>query len=311
MDDTPFLSVCLITYNHARFIRQAIDGVLMQKINFPIELIIADDFSTDGTRNILNEYKQKHPDLIRLILQEKNVGAARNWFDLLASPAGNYIAYFEGDDYWTDTNKLQKQVDFLESNPDFSVCFTNASSCLETNNSEELPLKTLFPVNRPDEVILQKDLLRENQLITVTTVFRKHYRSLPDWLFYEAKFGDWPLHIINSSYGKIKYSKDITAVYRIHSSGLYSGIKYLTQLENYVSTGKVLLESFSDKSNSGYIKEGQRNRILQILFFAYQEKNVKVYIKYLRIYFTMITSVKDIRAILKPAIKFFFIKVRK
>ena len=106
--DIPLLSVCLITYNHVNFIKQAIDGVLMQKVDFAWELIIADDFSTDGTREILLEYKNKYPDFIKLILQEKNVGSAQNLIDLITVPISKYITYFDGDDYWIDPLKLQK-----------------------------------------------------------------------------------------------------------------------------------------------------------------------------------------------------------
>ena len=122
---TPFLSVCLITYNHEKYLKQAIEGVLMQHVNFEIELIIADDFSTDATRSIIEEYRVKHPKIIKPILQAKNIGAANNWMDLMEAPVGKYVAYQDGDDYWTDPLKLQKQVDFLESHPDAVMCFTN------------------------------------------------------------------------------------------------------------------------------------------------------------------------------------------
>ena len=121
MTNVPLLSVCLITYNHENYIRQAIEGVLMQKVNFNWELIIAEDCSTDKTRDIILEYKKKHPDFIKLILQEKNVGPAKNWIELITKPNSKYIAYFEGDDYWTDPLKLQKQVGFLEANPDYVI----------------------------------------------------------------------------------------------------------------------------------------------------------------------------------------------
>src|SRR5688572_11378120 len=125
MGADPIVSVCLITYNHVSFIRDAIEGVLSQKVNFPWEFIIADDFSVDGSRDIVVEYQKKYPELIRLILQEKNVGAANNWFDLMKAPKGKYIAYFEGDDYWIDDHKLQKQVDFLEKNEKYVGCSSN------------------------------------------------------------------------------------------------------------------------------------------------------------------------------------------
>lgn len=121
----PLLSVVTITYNHAPYIAKCIEGVLMQQVNFPMEFIIAEDCSTDGTRAICEEYAQKYPDLIRLITSETNVGANPNELRAMKAAKGKYIAYCEGDDYWTDPLKLQKQVDFLESHPDYSVCFHN------------------------------------------------------------------------------------------------------------------------------------------------------------------------------------------
>jgi len=123
----PILSVCLITYNHVKYIEQAIEGVLMQQVDFSFELVIADDFSTDGTRELLLAYKKKYPELIKLILQKKNVGPAKNWMNLITFPQCKYIAYFEGDDYWTDPYKLQKQVDYLERYSSCVGCFSDTS----------------------------------------------------------------------------------------------------------------------------------------------------------------------------------------
>ena len=120
---TPLLSIVTITYNHEPFIAKTIEGVLMQQVNFPIEFIIAEDCSTDGTRAICQRYADEHPELIRLITSESNVGAVANERRAMLAARGKYIAFCEGDDYWTDPLKLQKQVDFLESHPDYSVTF--------------------------------------------------------------------------------------------------------------------------------------------------------------------------------------------
>ena len=132
---TPLLTVVTITYNHEQHIRQCIEGVLAQKTSFPIEFIIADDCSTDGTRAICEEYAKKLPDIIRLVSSSANVGAVENEQRALLAAKGKYIATCEGDDYWTDTLKLQKQVDFLESHPDFSVCFHRFKKCHEIDGS--------------------------------------------------------------------------------------------------------------------------------------------------------------------------------
>lgn len=119
----PLLSVVTITYNHAPYIAKCIEGVLMQKVNFPMEFIIADDCSTDETRSICEEYAAKYPGLIRLVFPKSNIGAVMNEQQAFLTAKGKYIATCEGDDYWTDPLKLQKQVDFLEAHPDYSVCF--------------------------------------------------------------------------------------------------------------------------------------------------------------------------------------------
>lgn len=125
--NTPLVSICCITYNHAQFIRKCLDGFLMQKTDFPIEILIHDDCSTDGTTEIIREYEAKYPDLIFPLYEEENQyqqgKAAEIDFYNYRRARGKYIAYCEGDDYWTDPLKLQKQVDFMEANPEYSVCF--------------------------------------------------------------------------------------------------------------------------------------------------------------------------------------------
>jgi glycosyltransferase involved in cell wall biosynthesis len=119
----PLVSVCVITYNHERYIRQTLDGILMQETTFKYEVIVGEDCSPDNTREILLEYKEKHPETIHLILHEENVGMNKNAEAVWRRCRGKYLAYCEGDDYWTDPLKLQKQIDFLEGHPDHSgIC---------------------------------------------------------------------------------------------------------------------------------------------------------------------------------------------
>ncbi|NCC99035.1 MAG: glycosyltransferase [Bacteroidia bacterium] len=139
------LSVVTITYNHEPFIAKTIEGVLMQQVNFPIELIIAEDCSTDGTRAICQRYAEQYPDLIRLITSESNVGAVANERRAILAARGKYIAFCEGDDYWTDPLKLQKQVDFLELHPEYSVTFHRCTHInVLTNEHKEDNCEHLF-----------------------------------------------------------------------------------------------------------------------------------------------------------------------
>lgn len=120
--EAPLVSVCMITYNHEPFIAQAIEGVVMQKTSFPVELVIGEDCSTDHTRDVILKYKERYSSKIRLLLRDVNIGIRQNFVGTLQSCCGKYIALCEGDDYWTDPYKLQKQVDFLETHLDYSLC---------------------------------------------------------------------------------------------------------------------------------------------------------------------------------------------
>lgn len=134
------LSVCIITYNHFSYIERAINSVISQKTNFKFQIIIADDASTDGTQSLLLNFKEKFPEIITIIQQKKNIGAAKNWLKLIQTPKTKYIAYLEGDDYWIDSQKLQKQFDILETNLDYSLCFHDVIIINNRNMK-----KTTFP----------------------------------------------------------------------------------------------------------------------------------------------------------------------
>ncbi len=215
----PLLSVCLITYNHAQYIRQAVGGVLNQKANFSYELIIADDNSTDGTREIILEYKRQHPGFIKLILQEKNVGAAQNWLDLITAPKSKYIAYFEGDDYWIDSYKLQKQVDFLETNPDYGLVFSDADHLYENTGKVIKNYDKTFKRNIPTGDVLE-DLIYGNPYKTCTAVFNREivYKKFNLVTKYNFKVGDRFLWLLLAGKLKVGYIKDSTAVYRLRAN---------------------------------------------------------------------------------------------
>ena len=121
----PLVSARMITYNHAPYIARAIEGVLQQKTNFPFELVIGEDCSTDGTREIVFEYQKKYPDIIRVITSDSNVGSKKNGHRTSQACRGKYIAYCEGDDCWHHPGKLQKQVDYMESHPACGLVYSS------------------------------------------------------------------------------------------------------------------------------------------------------------------------------------------
>ena len=139
--EQPLVSICCITYNHAKYIRQCLEGFLMQKTSFSYEIVINDDCSTDGTTDIIREYEARYPNLISPIYHAENEYSkgVRGMFATYCFPKakGKYIAMCEGDDYWIDPLKLQKQVDFMEENPDYSMCFHNAMRLNERAEDKE------------------------------------------------------------------------------------------------------------------------------------------------------------------------------
>lgn len=133
------LSIVVLCYNHEPYLRQALDSIFSQKVNFSYEVLLGDDASSDHSQEIMKEYKRKYPDKVRLFLRKKNVGATRSGYYLGTQSRGKYFTTLESDDYWSDENKLQKQIDFLEANPDFYAC-THACTVVDENN-EPIPSK--------------------------------------------------------------------------------------------------------------------------------------------------------------------------
>jgi glycosyltransferase involved in cell wall biosynthesis len=221
----PLLSVCLITYNHAKYIREAIDGVLMQKVNFTWELIIADDFSTDGTREIVLEYKDKYPELIKLILQGKNVGAAQNWMDLMAAQSAKYIAYFEGDDYWISPYKLQKQVDLLEIRPEIAGCFSNS---IVVDDKGQVVSDDYFSFHkmRAKAEIRTEDIVPFGISPSNTLFFRREILiNPPDWFARNSRHS--AIDLLITLHGILFCIDEKLGAYRLHAGGSWSSAPFL------------------------------------------------------------------------------------
>lgn len=232
-------SVCCITYNHVEYVKEALDGFLMQKANFPIEIIIHDDCSTDGTADIVREYKEKYPELITAILQTENQKSkGKKIFPITFERArGKYIALCEGDDYWTDPHKLQKQVDFLEDHPDHSICFTRAKVFFEDDGYPPFEVPKL---DNQIHTLTLEDLLRSNLIVNCTVMFRRGLiKNFPSWYF-TVLFGDWSLHILNAQHGKVGYFPEVMAAYRVHAGGIWSMRKLKDKLLEEVKFYKVV-----------------------------------------------------------------------
>ena len=239
------VSVLTITYNQEQFIGQAIESALMQETDFDFEIVIGEDCSTDRTREIVLDYKRRFPDKIRLLLQEKNLGAYPNAVQSLSLCQGDYITVLDGDDYWTSPHKLQKQVDFLDSHSDYVMCFHNAQVIHEDGSKAP---HNRYPDSMKSTYVLE-DILNHTYILPVSVMFRNGLvdAELPE-AFKGLPICDWLRFILVAQHGKIGYSEEVMGVYRVHAGGIFSlkgsvedriRLK-LAQLESYEVMNKYL-----------------------------------------------------------------------
>jgi glycosyltransferase involved in cell wall biosynthesis len=247
----PVVSVFCITYNHAQFVREAIEGFLMQETTFPVEIFIHDDASTDGTTEIIKEYAQKYPQLFRMVLQSENQYARKRFaflFEYLSRQRGEFIAFCEGDDYWTNPRKLELQVGILEGNPRFALSHHLVSYVQQKGGKPDELIKVFPPPEQRWPVATGKDLVWSNFIQTCSIVFRRsafdsaQVRRVLDGL----ALGDWPLCVMLCQRGDISFMDQNMAVYRIHGSN------YWAHLSDEVKSSKVEVMSLRLAQNLEY-----------------------------------------------------------
>lgn len=219
------VSVQCLTYNHERYIEQCLDGILMQKCNFHFEVILHDDASNDNTILILKEYIEKYPRIIKAILQTENKYKTNPLLPGLISLkacSGKYVAICEGDDYWTDPYKLQKQVDFLDSNPEFSSCF-HAVKCENAINANVFYIKRPFNINHSCEISIKQIIKGGGGLIPTNSLLlhNKLVFDFEEWAE-NSPVGDLPLVLVLAYRGKMGYIDEVMAVYRYLSIGSWT-----------------------------------------------------------------------------------------
>ena len=216
----PLVSVIMITYGHEKYIEEAIRGVFLQKTNLPLELNISNDKSHDSTDEIIKNIIKSAPENISVnyIQHLENIGMLPNFISTLKMAEGKYIAVCEGDDYWTDENKLQKQIDFLEKNEDFTLTFHNVfirngeTLRMDLDYEKRLSSKDIYTID---------DLSKGNFIHTLSVVFRNMEIEFPEWYF-SSFLGDYPIWLWLSKKGKIKYFPEKMGVYR-ENVGVWSG----------------------------------------------------------------------------------------
>lgn len=248
------VAVYMITYNHEDYIVQAVESIMMQETNFKYKLFIGEDCSTDNTRAICKELKEKYPQQIELFLQNSNIGAsnnARQIFKLCFESKAKYIAMLEGDDYWTDPYKLQKQVDFLEANPDYVLCFHQVN-ILKTDGSIVDDFITKVPENyETQETFAQLG----NYIHTPSVVFRNTIKEFP-YEFELSPIGDYFLYVMLSEIGKFKYLEEKMAVYR-YGVGMHSTISKIKMAKANFKLFTLLLSYSNNQKINKYFLERQ------------------------------------------------------
>jgi glycosyltransferase involved in cell wall biosynthesis len=320
---TPLVSVCCTCYNHEKYIRSTMEGFLMQKTTFPLEIIVFDDASTDNSQQIILEYAAKRPDLFRLFLQKNNLWQNKKISGTFTisfpNALGKYIAWCEGDDYWTDPLKLQKQVDFLEQNPDFSICFHKVQLLKENSLTDD------YLIGYVPDVTDIYYLAKGNYMHTPSVVFRKNkavFDALTTTNLRHSTVGDYLLHMLNAQYGKIKKLPDVMAVYRLNS-GFWSSMEAIPKIKKTFEYIDLLIEYFQDPM---IVKILIKSRIRTFKGFLNNEfisdkKNIQYFRKAVRDFRHFIENLKPLQPhrimlfklkmrLLKISIKFEFKRIK-
>lgn len=219
MNSRPVVTVLITTYNQERYIAQTIESVLAQKTDFPFEIYISEDCGTDGTRAILQQYASRYPDLIRLNLRSQNVGISRNWYEGLCAARGEFVCTLEGDDWWLDDHKLQKQVDFLRAHPDYAA----VSHRLQLTDDSGRTYETL----PNDPRILNRDATMELFLRGITysctaCLVRNRFdaadKALYNYVTANRSIADFALCMLYLSWGKVFVMDQALSAYRVAGS---------------------------------------------------------------------------------------------
>lgn len=241
------LTVCLVTYNHEKYIEQCLESILLQQTDFDFAIHVGEEDGSDATREIVEEYTRKYPDLIKLFKWDKKdkilvdgMSTGRyNFKETFKSTSSKYVAYCDGDDYWTDPLKLQKQVDFLENHPDFAICFHDVD-IFDQERQMVLPNTSTRKVDHTTDI---SDLASGNYIHAASIVMRNDF-NFPDW-FDKVYLGDWALYMLQVKNRKIKRLNQVMAVYRVHASGLWAKQDQKIRILHTIETMETIYTSVS------------------------------------------------------------------
>lgn len=269
------VSIAFLTYNHADFVRETLDSVMAQQINCEYEVVIGDDCSTDGTQEILLEYSKKF-DKISLILHETNVGVHQNETDIINKCSGKYVAFIEGDDYWSDPLKIQKQIDVMEKDENFYMSFTNFIFINEKGEK-------IGEYNESPDRVNYLDVLAGFCPKAATVLYRRSALKLPlPAEYYQVSYTDHFLFaaILKGGYGV--GMPDQTACHRLHSKGVFGRINPVKKYENMLFNFKVFKKYFTEDVEIANINKGISRLYLIYLQQLLLDKKPAAFVKLLR-----------------------------
>lgn len=277
----PKVSIVCITYNHEAFISKALKGFTSQKTDFAFEAIIADDCSSDNSPAIIADYAKKFPNIIKPIFRKKNIGSLPNYVNALSRAKGQYLAICDGDDYWTDEFKLQKQVEFLDNNPDYSMC---CHPFLQTYVDKSVQDKIITPWDFISKDAKQKgyltigDIFPVNPIGSLTVMYRWSLKkNIPTWMK-DYNIGDLVLHLLHADKGKIGVIDEVMAVYQRHANGVWYGNETKEKQRRFAVEYANLLTDIDHELDLKYtdVITPCKGRPLKILFIA-MENSIHTY----------------------------------
>lgn len=285
--------ICCV-FNQVEFIKDALNGFVKQKTNFPFEVLVGDDCSTDGTSDIIAEYAMKYPNIIKHIKRNKNLGAQANSFDLLTRVNADYLALCEGDDYWIDENKLQNQVDFLEKNKHLNGVFCKTQILKEPevmhwNSDFYFPKdekgNQYWPSNLKKSIVQMKDVLPG--IIATSSILYRYNKKFkyPEW-FKTVIAGDRPMHCFMIKDGSFGYLDKVMSVYRVSSKGVWFKKNDDKNLVKEVNDWVKMLDNLHNFYGGTFkcIEDYRRNYILNAIHKSYINRNVNNLVALIKTY---------------------------
>ena len=281
--DKPLVSICMITYGHEKYIIKALEGCLMQVCDFPFEIVIDDDCSLDSTASIIQKYIDKYPKLISANLRERNIGAVENSIANIKRARGKYVAMCEGDDYWIDSEKLQKEIDLIEQEDLAAVC-TKVKYI--DGDGTHLGYSESIPAH--DLPLSYKYILQSNPVHTCSFLVKKSILEEIEDVMIKAPYGDYVMFLAASYFGRIGFINEVTAVYRKNVGIMHTW----SNSDAQVMRIKILDLFYADprfKKMRRLIRVTKRYNLFKLTIYTVQEhkfiKAVKYYFQTL--YYTM------------------------